>query len=169
MRSAHPQKTILLMSARRSASARRPPSGRQFLSPPVCLQSQLAVHPALLHRGTFNTEYFLTHIRDSLLVKVFPEGRKTQALRLNVHWTIVGFILRMPHNRFVMKFLSLLFPIRDHLSCRSASPPSNGNPGPRSGTDGSRSPDDPHVLHCLLCSSSLQRFSRTHAPVNLTV
>jgi hypothetical protein len=35
--------------------------------------------------GCFNTEYFLIHIMDPLLVKVFPEGRKTHALRLSVH------------------------------------------------------------------------------------
>jgi histone-lysine N-methyltransferase SETMAR len=35
--------------------------------------------------GHFNTEYFLTHLMDPLLVKVFPEGRKSYALRLSVH------------------------------------------------------------------------------------
>jgi hypothetical protein len=34
----------------------------------------------------FNTESFLTHIMDPLLAKVFPEGRKSHALRLSVHF-----------------------------------------------------------------------------------
>jgi hypothetical protein len=35
--------------------------------------------------GCSNTEYFLTHIIDPLLAKVFPERRKNYALRLSVH------------------------------------------------------------------------------------
>jgi hypothetical protein len=34
--------------------------------------------------GHVNTEFFLTHIVDLLLAKVFPEGRNCHAPRLNV-------------------------------------------------------------------------------------
>jgi histone-lysine N-methyltransferase SETMAR len=37
------------------------------------------------HGGCFNTEYFLIHIINPLLTKVFQEGRKSHALRLSVH------------------------------------------------------------------------------------
>jgi hypothetical protein len=36
-------------------------------------------------RGRFNIEYFLIHVLDPLLPKVFPEGRKSHTLRLCVH------------------------------------------------------------------------------------
>jgi hypothetical protein len=39
----------------------------------------------MLPRGFLNTEYFLIHIMDPLLAKVFPEGRKGHARRLSVH------------------------------------------------------------------------------------
>jgi hypothetical protein len=39
----------------------------------------------MLPGGCFTFEYFHTHITDTLLVKVFPEGRKSHALRLRVH------------------------------------------------------------------------------------
>jgi hypothetical protein len=35
--------------------------------------------------GRFSTEYFLIHIMDLLLPKVFPEGKKCHALRVSVH------------------------------------------------------------------------------------
>jgi hypothetical protein len=35
--------------------------------------------------GLFNIEYFLDHIMDLLLAKVFPERRKSHALRPSVH------------------------------------------------------------------------------------
>jgi hypothetical protein len=33
----------------------------------------------------FNAEHFFTHIAEPLLAKIFSEGRKSHALRLNVH------------------------------------------------------------------------------------
>jgi hypothetical protein len=33
----------------------------------------------------FNTEYFLTHMLDPLLAKVFSEGRTSHAVQLSVH------------------------------------------------------------------------------------
>jgi histone-lysine N-methyltransferase SETMAR len=42
----------------------------------------VAMSPA---RGRFSTEYFFTDLIDPLLAKLFVEGKKSRALRLNVH------------------------------------------------------------------------------------
>jgi hypothetical protein len=50
--------------------------------------------------GRFNTEYFVTHVMDPLLTKVFPEGKKSDALRLSVHLDNCRVHFRMHPNNF---------------------------------------------------------------------
>jgi hypothetical protein len=62
--------------------------------------------------GRFNTEYFLTHITDLLVAKVFPEGRKSHALRLSIHLDNCRVHSSNASKQFLKKILSSLFLIR---------------------------------------------------------
>jgi hypothetical protein len=61
------------------------------------------------HEGNFDIEYFLTHVMNPLLSKVLPHGRKSHALRLNLHLDNCWVHSLNALKQSLMKILSLPF------------------------------------------------------------
>jgi hypothetical protein len=72
---------------------------------------ELHVVDLMTEKHSYNTQYFLSHILESLLLAVFPDGRKPHPRRLTLHLDncrvhclkgsknafVETFILRVPH------------------------------------------------------------------------
>jgi hypothetical protein len=63
----------------------------------------------MLPGGLFNAQYFFSHIMDSLMAKVLPEGRKSHTFGVTVYLDYCWVHSSNASKQFLMEILSLLF------------------------------------------------------------